>query len=363
VWANEKNDLSGWLAAVGENDPLGQRMSRLLPLALLGKGLARFATTTDGAGRFRLPGVGSGRVACLELSGPGLALTGVLARTEAGPRVDVANPGLFFHPQAHGCYGAEFALVASAARPVVGVVRDLETGRPVAGAVVQSHQFAGSAVQGIPTLSTRTDGEGRYRLLGLPAGRGNMVLVRCPTDQPYLPSVAEVDTGEGEGPAPLDFKLRRGLWAGGQVADADTGRPLAAAVDYYCLYSNPRGAKVPGFGFVGPQGLLYQTDAAGRFRVPVLPGRGVLAVELHGQRTHFLGSSWVTQAGKAYYYGGLTLDAPEDHQGFLYLAHPMHLGLLNYHQLALIDPPDGATAITCDLKVSSRAAPKPEAKP
>jgi RNA polymerase sigma factor (sigma-70 family) len=365
VWANPKNDLTAWLAAVGR-DQRFEATHKLLSLTLQGKGLGRLsATTTDARGNFRFAGIGSGRLACLQLSGPNMATATVLARTQAGPRVEVANLGSFLYPQPHGCYGADFALAASPARPIVGVVRDQDTGKPVAGAVVQSHQFAGTSCQGLPILSTQTDAAGRFRIDGMPAGRGNMLLVRAPQDVPYLPAVGEVDTSEGEGTATLDLKVRRGLWAEGQVIDADSGRPLAAGIDYYCLYSNPEGSKAPGFGFGMASGLLCQTDGAGRFRVPVLPGRGVLAVGLQGQRQHFLGSSWVTQAGKNYLDGGITLDAPDDVavKGLVYKTHPLLLSISNYQHLELIDPKEGTTSIRCDVKLGSKAASKPEDKP
>jgi RNA polymerase sigma factor (sigma-70 family) len=365
VWANEKNDLSGWLAAVARDQQF-EATHKLLPLAVQGKGLGRFSATTDDEGRFRLPGVGTGRLACLQLSGPGVATATILARTQAGPRVEVANLGAFLYPQPYGCFGADFTLAASAARPIVGVVRDRDTGRPVSEAVVQSHQFAGTALQAVPILSTRTDTEGRYRLLGMPAGRGNMLLVRCPSDQPYLPMVGEIDTSEGEGPVTLDFKVRRGLWAEGRVTDADTGRPLAADVHYYGLSSNPHAATAVGFDFAPP--VLYQTDAAGRFRVVVLPGRGVLAVGLHGQRYHFLGKSWVTQAGKNYLDGRATVAAPEDQLPgkramAVYRAHPALLSSSLYQQMSLIDPAEGAESVACDLKVSGTDTGRTETTP
>src|SRR5262249_29252156 len=120
-----------------------------------------------------------------------------------------------------------------------------------------------------PRLPSRTGplsftaSEGRYRLDGMPVGKGNMLLARNPADQPYLRAIGEVDTSEGDGPAPLDLKLKRGLWAEGQVTDAATGRPLAADIAYYCLESNPRGSEAP--SFVGAiTHAFYHTDAAGR---------------------------------------------------------------------------------------------------
>src|SRR5262249_7610488 len=90
VWANEKNDLSAWLEAVGR-DPRFAATHMLLPVAIQGKGLRRFAATTDDGGRFRLAGIGSGRLAYLQITGPGVAAATVLARTQAGPRLDIAN--------------------------------------------------------------------------------------------------------------------------------------------------------------------------------------------------------------------------------------------------------------------------------
>src|SRR5262249_60392705 len=109
----------------------------------------------------------------------------------------------------------------------------------------------------------------------------------------------------------------------------------------------------------------YQTDASGRYRIPVLPGKGVLAVGLHGQRYHFLGKSWVTQAGRSYRDGGMTIDSPEDPlmNGNNYVTDPAILSTSLYQQLALIAPSPDSEAIPCDMQVSSQSRSTPEAKP
>jgi hypothetical protein len=215
---------------------------------------------------------------------------------------------------------------------------------------------------GVALLRTRADAEGRYRIDGMPVGKGNALLARGPDDQPYLAAVTEADTSAGDGPAQLDLKVRRGLWAEGQVTDVDTGRPLAADVEYYCPETNPRGAKLPGFGgaILGP--ATYHTDAAGRFRVPVLPGRGYVAAGLHGQRywtiLSKLSSTW--QAGKSYveYRGKFDPpDAPATHGGTYVVALPGHFNVANYHQIAVINPAEDATSVTCDLPVYADGSP------
>jgi RNA polymerase sigma factor (sigma-70 family) len=360
VYANDANDLTAWSAAVGRKEDFNAPRKHL-PRELGGDGLGRFAVTTDKEGRFTLTGIGANRVATLRLAGPGLAAATIVARTQRGPRLDM-HLG-WFGPDAHGCFGSEFALTAARARPIVGVVRDADTGRPIPGAFVQSHRFAGNPMCGVPDLRTRADAQGRYRLDGMPAGKGNALLARGPADLPYLASVTEVDTSAGDAPVELDLKIKRGLWAEGRVTDAATGRPLAADVDYYCLYSNPRGAAYPGFdGAYLQGGTGYHTDTAGRFRVPVVSGRGIVAARLHGQKswTVFskLSSTW--QAGKSYaeYRGRFDPpDAPAQQGGWFVLARPCHFEVMNYHQMAVIDPAEDAKSVPCDLPVYADGSP------
>jgi RNA polymerase sigma factor (sigma-70 family) len=365
VYASDANDLTAWKAAVGRKEDFGAAR-KSLPRELGGDGLARLAVTTDKQGHFELRGLGAGRVVSLRLDGPGLAAATIVARTERGPRLDMSL-GSWFSPDPHGCFGADFAVSAAPARPIVGVVRDADTGRPIPGAIVQSHRFAGSQVEGIDILRTRADAEGRYRLDGMPAGKDNALLARGPADQPYLPALGEVDTSEGDGPATLDLKIKRGLWAEGQVTDAATGRPLAADIDYFCLWTNPHGAAAPGFVFGAALGAFYHTDAAGRFRVPVLPGRGLVAARLQGQRSWTIISkprNW--QAGKSYadYQGKFDPpDAPAKQGGTFVLARPSHVLVSNYHQIAVIDPAEDARSVTCDLPVHADGSPlKPAGK-
>jgi RNA polymerase sigma factor (sigma-70 family) len=365
VFANDANDLAAWEAAIGRREDFGAA-HKFLPRELGGDGLGRFAATTDRDGRFKLTGLGANRVVSLRLAGHGLAAATIVARTQRGSRLDVNMSG-WFHPDAHGCYGADFAVTAGTARPIIGVVRDADTGRPVPGALVWSHRFAGHSMYGINTLRTRADAQGRYRLDGMPAGKGNTLLVRGPRDEPYLPAIAEVDSSAGDGPAELDLKVKRGLWAEGQVTDAATGRPLTADIDYFCLYNNPRGAAAPGFDGAHQPGY-YHTDGAGHFRVPVLPGRGIVAAMLHGQRswTIFSKISSTWQAGKSYteYRGTFDLpEAPPEHHGRFVTARPMHFLVVNYHQMAVIDPAEDARSVTCDLPVYADGSPlKPAEK-
>lgn len=355
VYANDNNDLTAWHAACDRKEDFG-KIWQHLPRELAGDRLKRLAVTTDKEGRFQLTGIGANRVVSLSLSGPGVAAATILARTERGARLDLNLSN--FAPDPHGCFGADFTLSAAPSRPIVGVVRDADTGRPIPGAVVQSNQFAGREMIGLMYLRTQADANGHYRLDGMPVGKGNKVIARGPSDQPYLATNVDVDSSSGNGPVELDLKIKRGLWAEGQVTDAATGQPLAADIHYYCLTeSNPHFADAPGFVGIMQYGY-YQTDATGRYRIPVLPGRGVVAAQLHGQRTYFLKKATTWQAGKTYSdYQGKFDQTDAINDGTLVKAVPTLFFVGNYHQMAVIDAASNATALKCDLPVNADGSP------
>ena len=195
----------------------------------------------------------------------------------------------------------DFALSVDPGQSIVGVVRDADTGRPVPGAIVQSHRFAGNGLTGLAALRTRADAQGRYRLDGLPAGKGNALLARGPDDQPYLAAVAEVDTSTGDGPVELELKLKRGLWAEGRVTDADTGRPCSPT-------SRTIASKATD---AAPSARLHRRDP-GPLRIPhrrrrAVPRAGVARSWSRGRQApwpaeldHFRKRSSTWQAGKGY---------------------------------------------------------------
>ena len=65
-------------------------------------------------------------------------------------------------------YGTGADHVAGPTRPVIGVVQDEETGRPLAGFKVRWEYGVGNPVHPVETV---TDDRGRFRLTGLPIGK------------------------------------------------------------------------------------------------------------------------------------------------------------------------------------------------
>src|SRR5262249_41463409 len=154
--------------------------------------------------RFRLAGVGRERVVRLHLEGPAIATAELDVMTRAAEKVA--------GPRRH-LYGASFDYVAVASRPIRGVVRDRDTGKPLAGVSV--------GFLPDPRCKALTDKEGRYELLGLPKSP-RYVLVVKPADGLHFGRWAEFPDSPGLGALTGDMELVRGLTVRGKVTDKGT---------------------------------------------------------------------------------------------------------------------------------------------
>jgi 5-hydroxyisourate hydrolase-like protein (transthyretin family) len=236
-------------------------------------------------------------------------------------------------PQTTTYYAASFRHAAAPTKPVVGRVRDKDTGKPLAGVTIESNQLANDPVPGRNISQTTTDAEGRYRLTGLPKGEGNKVRLVPRDDQPYLSVHAVVPDSPGFDPVTVHFELKRGVWIEGKLTDKLTGKPVRGSVDYFALDNNPNVREHPGFDGTIPPYWGIETKEDGSFRVAGLPGPGLIAV----------------------FYTGRHLLAPDrdDEYGtkepVLYTS-PRQLGLLiNYTALGRIDPAKEVDAVRRDI--------------
>ena len=80
----------------------------------------------------------------------------------------------------------------------------------MAGVSVQSWRFAGSDFVDTRQLKTVSDASGRFRLIGMPKGKGNVVIAVPNDDQPYFMREASVGDPPGIGPVPVEIELHRG---------------------------------------------------------------------------------------------------------------------------------------------------------
>jgi hypothetical protein len=244
------------------------------------------AATTDADGRFRLTGLGRERMAVLQIEGPTIATRQVRAVTRPGASLEIpewkplGEPGLT-RPAVIPYYGATFTHAAAPTKPVVGVVRDKDTQKPLAGVTVQSYKLAHNPLHGVDFIETKTDAEGRYRLTGLPKGPDNKILVIPRDDQPYITVHAVVPDSDGLAPVTVDFALKRGVWIEGKVTHKATGKPLGRwmQLHYFSMYDNPNLRDYSGFESTHFNKPAYRVKEDGSYRVVGLPGPGLLAAQ------------------------------------------------------------------------------------
>jgi RNA polymerase sigma factor (sigma-70 family) len=271
-------DLQGRPAAFDAPDDSTGSLSNIAPFDE-----ARNSAVTGADGRFTLRGLGRGWLYDLYLTGPAIVNGNaqLVARPEKPARV--GGTGLYVPGRGDPKltrFGSDFTYVATPSKPIRGVVRETGSGRPVAGARV----YTPFVRDDDPQASTTTDPAGRYELTGLPGGT-HTLHVDPPQGAPYLETEFTVDaTRPGTEPVTADFEVPRRPTVAGRVTDRVSGRPVAGWVEYRPLAANPNLATAPllatpRFRQHVPTAML---DPDGRFKLPVLPGPGVLLVRAEG---------------------------------------------------------------------------------
>jgi hypothetical protein len=125
----------------------------------------------------------------------------------------------------------------------------------------------------------------------MPVGRGNIVVLIPPDDQPYMTSQFKLPSADGLQPIHYDFELKRGIWARGRVTDRATGQPLEARLRYFASATNPHVDEVVGIREIFYDGYSrgnYFTRDDGSYALPVLPGAGVIDVEAMTQNADYV---------------------------------------------------------------------------
>jgi hypothetical protein len=229
------------------------------------------AVKTDSDGRFELRGVGRDREIGLRISG---------SRITANRARIVTRPIKSIPFQWHEISGSQFQIVAQPSVPVEGLVTDIDSGKPIPGALIlpQSVARERGPVEGLGApVSAATDSQGHYRLEGLETNNFNYLSVVVP-DLPYFwAKFVDVPTAKSLKPIRRDIQLKRGIWAVGRAYDQSTSKPVSGRVSYLPFRSNEFARKYPtiqsNFNSNFPDPVV---DAEGRFRVLVAPGRGVV---------------------------------------------------------------------------------------
>ena len=245
--------------------------------------------------------------------------------------------------RAQTVYGSDFTYTANPGRPVEGVVRDAKTGRPMAGVSVQSWRFAGSDFVDTRQLKTASDENGRFRLVGMPKGKGNVVIAVPGDDQPYFMREAPVGDPPGIGPVPVEIELHRGVMITGKITDKSTGKPVAEArLHYLPFLENTFVQALPEFdkhGNVNGFQTRYTTGADGTYKLVGMPGRAIVGVESVGKATYRTG------------VGSDTIKGLDNHGNYKTWHNPIWPGRAWPNTLVEIDPAAGTETLTVDAQL------------
>lgn len=293
---------------------------------------------TDENGHFKFTGLGRDRVVKLLISGPRIATSRVYARTRKGEDIEIrwesrgpASDTIVYHP-------ADFIHVAGPSIALEGTVRDAKTREPMPDVTLQSDHLAGQRMSGWTEgiVQTITDEEGRFRLEGLPIGK-NEILCLSAIDQPYIVSKFEVETRAGDAVPTMDVELTRGIWIEGRAFDATTNEPIRSGrVEYFAFADNPFAKSVKGFSGA-MHSLHYRLKPDGTYRIPGLPGRGIVAIMADRDHDKY-------QRGM----GADKIGGKDDRMnGFN--AYPYWVIAPNYHVLAEVNPAEDAESVDVDF--------------
>ena len=355
--AADGGGLGPWLEAVRDHGALsyqlGNQYFKQFTIAI------PLQVATDARGRFRLTGIGRNRLIRVQLDGPTIVSQQLCILTRPGEAIQVMDftvqPEFHIPRRVTTYYGASFRLAVAPTKPVVGVVRDQDTKKPLAGITIRSGaRTIGTGVAvAHDFVRTTTDAEGRYRLTGLPKGEGFSIVALPGDDQPYGVADKKVPDSPGLEAVTIDFELKRGIWIEGKITDKATGRPLKARVQYFALASNPNLRDYPGFGGAA---FMERFARCGAYRLLGLPGPGLIAV--YPPKEHYLRAperdddfGTVPRPPRGIRLVGLPSGAPPALAPSSPDTDPYSGAITssNYSALARIDPPKGVGSFTRDV--------------
>jgi len=259
--------------------------------------------TTGSDGSFRMAGLGSERLVILRVEGPAIASTDIPIMTRVSDEVagpDKLGEGRYtVAVKPERVYGATFRYLAPASRPIRGMVTDKQTGKRLAGVLIRvgpSNRSSGTMTTSDGMLTTRTDEEGRYEVVGCPKSSRYEIFAQ-PTDTSHYFSVRlQITDISGVGPLTSDIQLPGGIPIRGRVIDERTGKPVPGArVHCYPDNLNPSIRALEGCGNAESSAIA---DPDGFFAVTALSGPCILGAVAPDSTVH--------ARSKAYREGELT---------------------------------------------------------
>lgn len=272
-----------WRRAVQEKLPRRFNAAPLLPL---------FSTVTNREGHFELSGIGTERVASVNISAPGLVSQALQVVNRKGFDAEKYNkaaqaempPQMRISDALPRLVGPAFDHIAETDLVVRGTVFTGPDRRPVARAIVGSSGGGMAVGGGNNSISANTDESGRFELRGLRRSQDARLFVYGPKDSNLLFRSLEIGLATGQTVVEVEVEMKQGVIVAGRVFDQATGRGVRSSVQF---------APLPGNEYAEERGPVRQlagnpTDDDGHFRMLVMPGPGVLMAQVQRSPPGFL---------------------------------------------------------------------------
>lgn len=296
-----------------------------------------FSATTGRDGRFRIDDMPRDGIATASVAGPGIETSEVYILTRDIPTIRVKD-SQSISGQTIVYYGARFEHAAAPTRPIVGMIRDKDTGAPIPGIRITGMPNIPTSLVPTPGVEATSDAQGRYKIDGLSTTRGFKLFTEAPPGQPYVNCGFVSPAGEPKlGPFPFDMTLKRGVVVRGRLIDKATGQPLRGFVEYYAFQDNPHLDEYPNFKRETQVTRVLVLASDGRFTIPALPGRGLIAARAQEERyLHGIGRD--------------SIKGFEERAGG-FPTYPFYCSTVDKHVLAEINPEPETREIPLELQV------------
>ena len=251
-------------------------------------------------------------------------------------------------------YGATFEHVAGPTRPIEGIVRDIDTRKPLAGIMVRGERSLGRPDRYVQAI---TDAQGHYRLVGLPRGREGNVRAVAPVDFPrrgYGDSQGRTSRPAGRG-SPLLAGRHQGRRAGRDRADQAGYRPQARGLGDRPGHrgGHRQAGPCPGRILRLRRTILIRktTPLFGR-RCPTITTRGGMA-RSSSSPSRALVCSWPMREGMSISRGRESMRSNTNRRYRYLEAYPNGIVPSEHHVVAEIDPAPGTVSMNRDLLLAT----------
>jgi RNA polymerase sigma factor (sigma-70 family) len=288
-------------------------------------------------GRFRIGGLPKGGIATAAISCPGFETSEIYILTRDVPAIRVKNPD---RPDAPMLvyYGARFDHVVASARPIVGTVRDKDTGAPIPGVHITGMPKIERSLVVTPGVEATSDAQGRYTVTGLPTSRGFKLFTEAAAGQPYVNGgFVSPATEPKPGPFTFDITLKRGVMVRGRLTDKVTRKPVEGAVTYHAFEDNSHLEEYPNFTRDSQVTRVLISGSDGRFAIAALPGRGLI-------------SARAPEVGYLHSQGAAAIKGFDKGIG-AFKTRPFYCPISDQHVFTEINPEPGTSEINLELQV------------